>query len=125
MPSEAEVHELIAKAKAALALTGSPELELFVARTGEYLDALEQWQQAMAQQNPLVEPSALTPEAKESFRRSVEALNQVHQELMDRAGAAKEEVGQQMGEVHRRASGLRKYIDSGPSRITITGKRKG
>ena len=119
------VKHLLALAEEALQLRGGPSVEEFIGKTGEYLDALEVWQKGMNQDNPLLPGSSVSEAEKQMLRGEIEQLNELHQRLLSQAGAAKDDVGTQMSEVHRRASGLRKYIDSGPSRITIAGKRKG
>lgn len=125
MEENERVQSLISLAEQALRISKEEGVELFTERTGAYLDALEQWQTQIKGQNPLVDPSPLNAEERQSLRSLIERLGELHQELMTRAGAEKEEVGQQIGEVHKRAAGLRKYIDTAPSRITVAGKRKG
>ncbi len=120
-----DVSNLVALAESALASAEQKVVDEFVVKTGEYLDALEKWQQAMNQCNPLLEGRELSDGERASFRAQIEKLGDLHQRLLNDAGSTKDDVGTKMSDVHKRAAGLRKYIDSAPSRITIAGKRKG
>lgn len=125
MNTRESVVELITLAEQCLESSKENAVDEFVAKTGEYLDLLSKWQEAMNSHNPLVEDESLSEEQRASFRQQIERLSELHQELLSKAGSTKEDIGSKMSEVHKRATGLRKYIDSAPSRITIAGKRKG
>lgn len=125
MTDREKVEKLIALAREALLHTGEDAIESFVVTVGTYLEELESWQSEVAEKNPLGEKSAFPEEEKEALRSLVSELNEIHQQLMSRTEETKDQVSAAMGDMHRRASGMRKYIDKLPPRISITGKRKG
>ncbi|HQH26107.1 MAG TPA: hypothetical protein PLP17_01810 [Oligoflexia bacterium] len=109
----------------ALAVPEDGSLDEFVAKTEGYMEALEAWQAEIGQSGLSNQTSELPEHEKSMLRELISSLNERHQQLMVRAGMAKDNVGAAMGDIHRRAAGLKKYVDSYPSRITIAGKRKG
>ena len=125
MSEEQRIRTLIALAQKALVAADSIDLTDFVDATETYLSALEQWQaEVNARGTPLV-ATVSGEQEKESLRQRVKELQEVHQILLSRAADTKEGVGVQMSELHKRASGMKKYVDTFPARITIAGKRKG
>lgn len=125
MADQGKITDLQAMAKAALAIADAADAEAFVAETGKYLVAFENWQKGLGGKNPLSDSSPLPPAEKEVLRKELTELNELHQRLIQRASQEKDNVGSAMGDMHRRAAGLKKYIDILPSRITIAGKREG
>ncbi len=123
-PLEA-VTELIRSAASALAEECLVDAELFVERVDTYLQKLESWQAEIREVNPFAGNSLLSEREKEELRLRIEELNEKHQLLMTRASSVKDDVGEKMGDLHRRSSGLKKYVDTFPPRITIAGKREG
>ncbi len=112
------LEELITKGKLILK-SDEPDYDRFTAQVTDYLEGLDSWQTAY-QSNPNL------PDAEqERFAKLVAMLNDLHQQIVTKASAKKDEVASQMGDVYKRAQVLKKYIDRYPSRITITGRRKG
>lgn len=125
MSEQERVQRLIVLAREALASSNEDSVEDFVVRIESYLQELESWQKEASQNNPLKEDSGLSDEERGVLRDAISELDQVHRELMAGTEQTKDGVGAAMGDLHRRSSGLKKYIDTQPSRISITGKRKG
>ena len=95
------------------------DYDRFTEQVTDYLESLDAWQKAY-QADPKV------PDAEHAhFAQLVNTLNELHQQIVVKATAKKDEVASQMGDVYKRAQVLKKYIDRYPSRITITGRRKG
>ena len=117
-----ELEELIATAKAALSLRNSPDIDFFLTEIGYYLDQLQAWQGRVEATKPF---ENIASSEKETLRGLMSQLQEAHEQLLTIAGGTKEEVGKQLQEVTHRASGLRKYVNTLPARITITGKRQG
>lgn len=116
---------LVGYADAALAIDSAVEADRFLDAISLYLAELESWQREVQLEKPLAPDSLLSDGEKVAFRADVERLIALHQKLLQHAGLAKEEVGQRMGELHKKATGLKKYVDTLPARITIAGKREG
>jgi len=113
-----ETNDVLALAKAAQAAEG----EEFVTKVDLYLNAFDAWQKKVEKNSSLLpkEGSEL-----ESFRGVVQQLNAVHQTIISQANDEKESVANELGALHKRAQGLKSYVDRFPKRISITGKRKG
>ncbi len=125
MEEERRVSDLIVLAQKAMSLADGFDLVAFVDATEAYLSTLEAWQaEVNARGTPLV-ASVDSEQEKESLRQRVKELQEIHQRLLSRAADTKEGVGVQMTELHKRATGMKKYVDTFPARITIAGKRKG
>lgn len=99
--------------------------EQFVADVSEYLDSFEKWAKLAETYNSGGERKSLPQEEQERIKNHVEELGGLHLEVIDLANRFKDEVAEKMGEVYRRAQGMRRYVDRLPQRITIAGKRKG
>lgn len=124
--SEAEqVVKLRACAQSALQKAEAGDIEGFIAATESYLTRFEEWQSQPGTSALLSESSNLSADEKAKLREELAGLNAVHQELISRADKEKNRVGSAIGEVHRRATGLKKYIDIYPASVSITGKRQG
>lgn len=116
--------ELIACAERALGVPAEQGVESFLELAASYLESFEQWQNGLDESNPLQSELLSSPE-KEAFREELLRLSVLHQQLIERAGGEKSELSSQMGEMHRKAAGLKRYVDNFPSRISIAGKRRG
>jgi hypothetical protein len=117
------IEKLILMAEDAVAFREVQEIEAFVASTENYLNELEMWQAEVKALSSAQEDG--TRESDPRIREALNRLGEIHQKLMQKADVAKDNVGSQMGDMHKKAQGLKKYIDILPSRITIAGKRKG
>ena len=109
---------------------------LFVERVGPYLEKFEEWQQAhrlyvgdadteRSETGVRGSSDQLTEAERGELRAKIAALAEVHLKVLQYANDHKDRVGEKMSHVHRRAYGLKAYVDRFPSRITIAGKRKG
>lgn len=112
---------LVALAREALIVSIDRE-ELFVEKVTAYLEQFESWRTGIEQQGDSGEESILS---SEECRPQLELLQKLHQEVLSRATVQRDLVAHQLGEIHRRAQALKKYVDRYPSRITIAGKREG
>ena len=121
----ARVQNLIELAEKAIGDFELAPTEEFVLHTESYMAQLEAWQSEMGPDGLSNFAAAISPEDKAKLKQCVTHLNELHAELIRRAETAKQQVGAEMGDLHKRAVGLRKYVDTYPSRVTITGKRKG
>lgn len=119
-----QIVELKKLANAALAAAGREDAQTFVDSTEAYLTALEQWQQQTANRKASLS-DGLDENRTVQLRAALEELQTLHRRLLEKAALTKDEVGEQLGDVHRRAQGLKRYLDVYPSRVTITGRRKG
>jgi hypothetical protein len=99
--------------------------ENFVQSVSEYLDRFEQWTKLADRYNAGPERDQLPDPEKQRLKRSIEDLVGLHLAVIELANRHKDDVAEQMGEVHKRAQGLRRYVDRLPQRVTIAGKRKG
>ena len=125
MDPKAKLNDLIRLAGEALNVKLDADVMPFVEKTDLYLTELEQWQEMVKTEDPFGAAAGLSEPAKTEIRELVAKLSELHQTLMKAASESRDEVGSKMKDVHRRASGLRKYVDKLPSRISIAGKRKG
>lgn len=116
--------ELIASAERALGVPSEQGVEGFLEHAASYLESFEKWQKGLEDSNPL-QSELLSSSEKEAFREELLRLSALHEQLIDRAGGEKSELSSQMGEMHRKAAGLKRYVDNFPSRISIAGKRRG
>ncbi len=118
-----QIEKLITMAETAVSCREDEDIEAFVMATETYLNSLEMWQaevktQALGKSDP-------EKEADPELREALNTLGAVHQKLMQKADVARDNVGSQMGDMHKKAQGLKRYIDILPSRISVSGKRKG
>ena len=89
--------------------------EPFLNLVTEYLESFDRWSVAVS----------VTGVPSESLRGALEELSGLHQQVIERADSHREKIKWDLGEIHRRAQGLKAYVDRFPSRITIAGKREG
>lgn len=89
--------------------------ESFLSLVTEYLEDFDRWAAAMS----------ATGAPSEPLRGALEQLSGLHQQVTERADLHREKIKWDLGETHRRAQGLKAYVDRFPSRITIAGKREG
>lgn len=112
-------------AKAVLALDDSIEPDELVEQLNHYLNQFENWQRGFEERGILTATQELEEEKRAELRSAIETLLASHVKVVERAEAAKAAVGEQMTGIHKRGAAMKKYIDRYPSRISITGKRKG
>ncbi len=116
--------DLVSRLKSLTAQAGAivaiPEDDLvaFVEQVDVYLAALDSWREDVVRQAP-------APAIAEQIRANVGALQGLHADVLKRADAAKERVRGEIGDVQRRASALKSYVDTLPSRISLVGKKEG
>ncbi len=117
-----KVTKLITLAEAALATKSSDQ---FLIKAENYLASFDIWRAETEPLNPLSGESPLSDEEKKIVREHLERLQALHNQVIEAANSKKEGVGEEIRGVHKRASGLKKYIDRYPKRISITGKKQG
>jgi hypothetical protein len=126
---EADAERLILASAGLLALVkaGEPQVkgDEILQKASEYLQQFESWVAALQADNPFSEGSEVDPVKREMLRGRVELLQSNHQRLVQALTTLKGDVVDQLSEIHRRSKALKTYIDRFPSRISITGKRKG
>lgn len=110
-----EIALLKQSAEEALGKNESGTVEEFLLAVNDYLEKFEQWQ------------AKLSPQEKENpnFKEALSELDVVHREVIFKAHAQKDLVGQEITELYKRAKVAKSYSEQGPSRISITGRRKG
>lgn len=94
--------------------------DAFIAAVDEYLSAFEQF---VGEATELREQ--IGSERFSRYRPALEQLFTAHTEIQLRSEAAQNAVAGELGELRRRASALRSYIDTLPASISIVGKTKG
>ncbi len=99
--------------------------ERFVEAVSEYLDRFEHWSLLAERYNDGPDRKRLSEAEQQRIRKQVEELAGLHLEVIDLANRHKDDVAEKMGEVHKRAQGMKRYVDRLPQRITIAGKREG
>lgn len=109
------LRDLLDLAQAALTAHGRED---FIERTANYLDAFEVWQ-SHAPQIPT------SPLERETLKQEILKLQNVHQQVLDSSVDARDEIAEAMRVLHRRAEGAKRYLDVLPSRISVTGVRRG
>lgn len=111
-----QVEELINLAERVVALPQDTATEVFLETVGNYLDAVDKWQKALAantQGNPSLD------------RGKMEKLQGLHEQILTRAGVSRDNVGVELNSLTQREQAMRKYANPFTARISITGKRKG
>ena len=117
-----ELQELLAELDRLLKPRDLDDPEGFLVEVNVYLERLEVWHQKIGVK---LDAGDLSEALRDAMRPLVIELSEKHDRLVLLAEAEKEKVGQQIGGVHKKAKGMKAYIDRYPSRISITGKRKG
>lgn len=121
-----EIDQLVAQAEQLLAVELSAEtLDPFLSAAQGYLDNVEAWRTAFQTSDAMDRALKLPDEQRAEFKAVVMKLVEVHDQVTQRSAAVRDDLKDQIIDVHRRAKGLKRYIDQYPSRITIAGKRKG
>lgn len=127
------IRDLISQARSILAefsvdgtrgesTTASTEADdLLIERVSSYLDAFDSWR---AVQGVSIEGD-LNLNLHKELREELISLQAVHLEVMALTERRKGDLGARLSDVGLRAKALRSYVDHFPSRINITGKRKG
>ena len=90
-----------------------------------YVTEFENWFAGLAGKNPLAEDTGLSDSERATLRGSLETLQTNHQRVVAILNSLKSAVVEDLGELQKRGKALRTYIDRFPSRITVTGRRKG
>ena len=117
-----EVRELISAARNSLAEEARGNFEAFVQTVTVYLDRFEQWYQRYEKDKPSY---GLSEDQRSELKKLVEELNALHQQIITKTTVERDAVATEMGQLHKRGQALKAYVDRFPSRISITGKRKG
>ena len=119
------IEELTSLAQRVCAVASTDTIELFIAEVTTYTSQFSIWQDRIENLNPLGSNSALSDSDKAELKLHLQALNDLHQEVMSLAGQFREFLGSKLGEFHKRAQGIRSYVAPSKEPITITGKRRG
>jgi hypothetical protein len=92
-----------------------------------FLEAIEPYSGVIdrLQEKLRVEAAKDPDKLKAELQPKLEELMALHQEVLNYAGGMKDSVGREMEATHKRAHGIKKYVDRLPTRISITGKRRG
>lgn len=129
---EASIQRLIETARRLIAdeVSSNPNsiqrsADRFVETVSGYLDQFEKWTPLADAYNSSSERKKLPEQHQLRIKQDIENLVGLHLQVIDLANQHKEDVAGKMGEVHRRAQGMRRYVDRLPQRITIAGKREG
>ena len=110
-----EIASLKRSAEEALEKNASGTVEEFLLAVNDYLEKFEQWQAKLSAEE----------KAEPNFKDALTELDVIHREVIFKAHAQKDLVGQEISELYKRAKVAKSYSEQGPSRISITGKRKG
>ncbi len=116
-----QLDSLIEHAKACRELPGDCDPEEVISRIRAYLEDFDSWQKAASE----LDASTLSDDEQQQARSKIELLGQLHAEVSTRAETAKERIAGELSDLHKRNKALKTYLDRYPSRISITGKRKG
>ncbi len=120
-----EVEKLVAAAEKALKSHSMGDKEAFLLDVGVYLDDFEIWYSKHGGSDIAQVFGDLSESERASVRPLVERLMKLHSEVINNVQQEKDNTAGQLSDVHRRGVAARAYIDQLPSRISITGKRKG
>jgi oligoribonuclease NrnB/cAMP/cGMP phosphodiesterase (DHH superfamily) len=88
----------------------------------DYLAKVDSYLELCAVFIQQVPPGEVTDE---TFRKKFAELLTFHQQIVARAETEKNHVSDEITELKRKSSVTRAYLNLGPSRVTITGKRQG
>lgn len=116
-PAPAGLDTLLEEARRAMAIE---PLEDFLIAVESYLDVFEAWKVRDSES----EDGSLDKGAADRAS-SLSELKNLHEQLMARVDQAKEGLGGEMQGIHRRSKALKSYVNQYPSRVSITGHRKG
>ena len=117
--TEGDLNALISLAETILSKgQSSPQgLDEFLDSVNDYLSLLENWQTRL-KDSPLEGDTI-------DLKSKLEKLSKLHLEITNHTNFKKESIASDMANLHKKAKAHKQYIDRYPSRITITGKRKG
>ncbi len=117
-----DISNLIEQAKHALAAGSSSKPEELLSRMDAYLAAFESWQKSL--QTDQSAQQTVQQFGRET-RALLEELASVHESVLRLCVESRDHIASMLSGVHKRATGLKRYLDQHPSRITIAGKREG
>ncbi len=92
-----------------------------------YLRELESWQVENKEYLQAISENTkhVSDHQREEIRAALEEVKQLHSRLMENSKGLMNEVHSELGNINRRAQGIRKYVDILPSRVSVTPKKKG
>ncbi len=115
---------LLELARIALDAPKQDNLEEFTGKADRYLDEFNLFANDLEKLGKLASDGE-SEHKSEKAKALLKELSQVHKNVIKRANCELEHVGNLLGDFHRHSTGMKKYVDNLPSRITITGRRKG
>lgn len=116
-----ELDELLEQARRCSKLGGGSDPDEVIAAIRVYLDNFAGWQEKAQE----AASGKLSPERQAHVRARIQELERCHAQVVKLAEASKQQIADELSDLHRRKKALRTYLDRFPSRISITGKRKG
>jgi hypothetical protein len=121
-PIVEDITKLIDAGKHALASGDGGDPTEFQRRLEGYLEVFDRWQSVLKTDTSVEQAIHAL---RDQVRPFLETLSQVHESVLLMCAKNRDAIGVQLSDVHKRASCLKRYIDTQPSRITIAGKRQG
>lgn len=118
-----QVVRLIDQGKSILSLELGTDLEPLLERMESYLSSFQDWQNNFEKQR--VNLSSLSAEQSQALRSHLEELSKIHEDIATRLASNKNDLTEELGDIHKRGKALKAYVDRFPQRITIAGKREG
>jgi hypothetical protein len=100
---------------------------IFLDMLDAYLILLENWQAEHKEFLAGVSDATvdLSVSERESLRASLEQIKVLHANLMERSQDLMSEVHSELGNINKRARGIRKYVDTLPSRVSVRPVKRG
>lgn len=120
-----QADDLIASARRALASAEAGETEVFLQHAASYLGDFEPWSSQISELKPFSPDSNVPEEQQAEAKKHVQDLYDVHTAVVTAAEERKVAVGAQLGSMHKKSKAIKTYLDPYPSRVSLTGKRKG
>ncbi len=120
-----QADDLIASARRALKSAEAGEVDVFLQHAASYLGDFEPWSSQISELKPFSPNSKVPKKQQEAAKAKVKSLYDVHTAVVQAAEQRKEVVGGQLGSMHKKSKAIKTYLDPYPSRVSITGKRKG
>ena len=110
-----QVEELCDMGSTLLTRASTLDLESFEEGVQRYVDRFQTWAEKFNEEIPI----------PDDLRNALERLQEIHSKLSSEVVVRRDQIGQALGDVHRKEKAHKAYIDQFPKRITLTGKRKG
>ncbi|MCB0346737.1 MAG: flagellar protein FliT [Bdellovibrionales bacterium] len=116
-----ELNALIELARSCGNLPKNADPEDVITQIRKYLEIFDDWQQRAGE----FDVDSISEAEQAQIKSSIEELQRLHSGVTARAESAKGKIADDLSDLHKRNKALKTYLDRYPSRISITGKRKG